>query len=357
MDKKFRIILLALLFLAGVTGKIHQVSAIEDFDLESNIYVYSFAVQLDGKILAGGNFKSISGKGRNYIVRLDPDGAIDSAFSLDANNAVFSMAVQHDGRILVGGDFTSIGGQLREGIARLNSNGTLDETFNPDFNSYVTSIEVQPDDKILVGGIFTSVWGQTRNHIVRLNPDGALDTTFDPNPDNNVYSIVVQPDGKILTGGGFTSIGGQSRDRIARLNSDGTLDMTFNPHWEISVDSSNIEGNFVISIAVQQNGKILAGRSLTGIERKEINHIVRFNSDGTADTTFNLDNNNSYDGHLISVQPDGKILACGTFKGIGSAGESYVARLNTDGTIDMTFNPYTDNHAFSIAVRRLREKN
>ena len=87
-------------------------------------------------------------------------------------------------------------------------------------------VVVQPDGKILIGGEFTTLSPNggppvTRNHIARLNPDGTLDTAFDPNANDSVYAIAVQADGKILAGGAFNganSIGGQTRNRIARLD-------------------------------------------------------------------------------------------------------------------------------------------
>src|SRR5438132_8871521 len=78
---------------------------------------------------------------------------------------------------------------------------------------------------------------------------------FDPNANNAIRVVVVQPDGKILIGGDFTTLspnGGVAvtRNRIARLNPDGTLDTAFDP---------NATGSEVDSIAVQADGKILAG--------------------------------------------------------------------------------------------------
>ena len=60
---------------------------------------------------------------------------------------------------------------------------------------------MQADGKILIGGGFTTIGGVARNYIARLNPDGSLDTGFNPNANDYVYSIAVQADGKILIGG------------------------------------------------------------------------------------------------------------------------------------------------------------
>ena len=148
------------------------------------------------------------------------------SFDPNANNVVYSIAVQADGKILVGGDFhgaNSIGGQTRNFIARLDATTGLADSFDPNANSTVLSIAVQADGKILAGGDFNganSIGGQTRNRIARLDATTGLADSFDPNANSTVLSIAVQADGKILAGGFFTSIGGQTRSLFARLTND-----------------------------------------------------------------------------------------------------------------------------------------
>ena len=195
-------------------------------------------------LLAGG---AVLARGQSALDGFDPN----------ANGAVLAVVVQPDGKILLGGDFTTLspnGGAAvtRNHIARLNPDGTLDTVFNPNANDSVHSIAVQADGKILAGGVFNganSIGGQTRNRIARLDATTGLADSFDPNANFLVFSIAVQADGRVLAGGDFTTMGGQTRNHIARLNADGTLDMAFNP---------NANG-FVSSIAVQADGKILAG--------------------------------------------------------------------------------------------------
>ena len=94
------------------------------------------------------------------------------------------------------------------------------------------SIAVQADGKILVGGFFNganSIGGQTRNLIARLDPTTGLADSFDPNANVDVLSIAMQADGKILAGEvQFTSIGGQARNYIARLDPTTGLADSFN---------------------------------------------------------------------------------------------------------------------------------
>src|SRR5437879_3570150 len=138
----------------------------------------------------------------------------------NANGQVRVVVVQPDGKILIGGDFTTVLGVARSRIARLNPDGTLDTPFDPNADGEVDSIAVQADGKILAGGVFTSIGGQTRVRIARLDAMTGLADSFNPNPnpDSGVASIAVQADGKILAGGIFTSINGQKRNTIALLD-------------------------------------------------------------------------------------------------------------------------------------------
>src|SRR5205807_1260252 len=217
--------------------------------------VHSIAVNADGKMLTGGGFTTVVGVTRNHIARLNTEGTLDTAFNPNANSRVHSIAVQADGKILAGGVFTSIGGQTRNHIARLDATTGLADSFDPNANGGVLSIAVQADGKILAGGAFFDKIGrgwQRGNHIARLDAMTGLADSFDPNANGGVLSIAVQADGKILAGGAFngaTSIGGQTRNHIARLDATTGLADSFDPNA-----NSNVQ-----SIAVQADGKILAG--------------------------------------------------------------------------------------------------
>jgi len=181
----------------------------------------------------------------------------------------------------------------------------------------------------------------------------ASDTRF-------IRSIVAQPDGKILVGGRLARTGrmlanseGPEKNGIVRFNIDGTLDTTFNP---------NTRGE-VWSIVVQPDGKIVAGGGFLRAGGLTRFGIARFNYDGSLDTTFDV---GAYGGiSSIAIQNDCKIVICGSFKAIGEVidimevdhickGDNPgIARLNPDGSLDTTFNPdIGDNQKFaSIAIQ------
>src|SRR5450432_3679458 len=165
-----------------------------NFNPNASGEVDAISVQADGKVLVGGQFNgatSIGGQTRNYIARLDATTGLADSFNPNANIGVLAIAVQVDGKILVGGDFlsisggNSIGGQPRNYIARLDPTTGLADSFNPNANNTVRTLVVQADGKILAGGAFGfgthTIGGQPRNFIARLDPTTGLADSFNPN--------------------------------------------------------------------------------------------------------------------------------------------------------------------------------
>ena len=282
----------------------------------------------------------------------------------NANGSVYAVAVQGDGKVIMGGAFITVmpnGGPAvtRLRIARFNPDGTLDAAFDPNINpagsgsATVFAIKVQSNGKILVGGSFTTLAPNggatvTRNNIVRLETDGTVDPTFNPNANGSVYSLAVQPDGKVLAGGAFSgagSIGGQTRNRMARLDSVTGAADSFDPSANGNVDT----------IVVQADGKILVGGnffdysgaiSIGGANR---NGIARLDpATGLADA-FNPNANDSV--FSIAIEADGSILAGGVFSAIGGQFRNGIARLSSGfGAVDPSFNANIENSRSVSAV-------
>lgn len=308
--------------------------------------IYSIAPQSDGKILIGGQFFNYNSTERNKIARLNADGSLDTSFDpglgvgdLTDVRWLYSIAVQGDGKILIGGSFNTYNGTIRNNIARLNVNGSLDTSFISDFGSVsvVHCIAIQNDGKILIGGQFTAYDGTARSRIARLNADGSLDTTFNPGTGVTggliVESIALQTDGKIIIGGGFSTYNGTTRNGIARLNSDGSLDASFNP--------GSGANDVVSDIAIQNDGKILIGGNFTSYNGTSINRIAKLNTDGTLDTDFNPGTGANNPVISVAIQSDGKILIGGWFGGYNESPRQKIARLNAGGSLDTTFDPGT----------------
>ena len=209
------------------------------------------------------------------------------------------------------------------------TNGQTLDTFNPNLNGNASDIEILPDGKMFVCGGFSTVGGVTRNMMARLNADGTLDTTFPQvaiTPIVGVTEMIIQPDGKILISGGFTTVAGVTRIRLARINTDGSLDTTFD------AAIPNVGAVAVNRIALQPDGKIIVPGVFNNIAS-----VRRVDANGTADPTWT---SLTYNGNIeqATVLPDGKILVNGDFSTIGGVTRRLIARLNSDGTVDTTFN-------------------
>jgi uncharacterized delta-60 repeat protein len=309
-----------------------------------NNAIYSATTQSDGKIIIGGSFASYSGSTKNFIVRLNTNGTADTGSSWNQgvgfNNSVNALAIQSDQKIVVGGAFTSYSGSGATRIARLNVSGTLDTGSSWDsgvsFNALVYAVALQSDQKIIVGGNFTTYSGSSNiNRIARLNTNGTLDTTFNPGTngvDSNVNTIAVQSDQKIIIGGGFTSYSGSTKGYIVRSNTDGTADT--GSSWNQGAGFNN----FVYNLALQSDQKIIVGGAFSNYSGSNINRIVRLNTNGTIDNTFNVGTGFNSSVYSLGIQSDGKIIVKGVFTAYSGSVANGVVRLNTDGTLDTTFN-------------------
>lgn len=194
--------------------------------------VYAVAESDDGSLYVGGAFGHFNNvPNTSYLVRLFPDGTLDTAFNeirptfdYDVN----ALTLLPDGKLLVGGRFNSVGApaQIYRKIARLNADGSLDTTFfahsTVSSSQSVVSLSRLPGGKILLGGTFQSWPGVGSNasgqYLLMLRPDGTIDTFFRPGSTNNVVNTVLAlPDGRAYVGGSFSTLAGGSGPSAARI--------------------------------------------------------------------------------------------------------------------------------------------
>jgi uncharacterized delta-60 repeat protein len=324
----------------------------------------SLTLQSDGKIVLGGyaqtpNFEDFA------LVRYNADGSLDTSFGTDgkvttaitaSTEMLYSVMVQTDGKILAGGQSRS--GNSDFALTRYNEDGSLDISFGT--NGIVTtaigvasdiarSVALQGDGKIVLAGYYVNS-GETDFALVRYNTDGSLDGAFgtggrvttDIGTNNDYgYSVTIQQDGKILLGGS-SMIGSSDDFALARYNIDGSLDTSFGSGGIVTtaVEAGNDWGR---SILVQRDGKIVVGGVASNGGSDDF-AIVRYNVDGSLDSSFGLDGTittaigtGSDQGWSVKLQPDGKIVV-GGFAAIGSGEDFALVRYNADGSLDTRFN-------------------
>jgi uncharacterized delta-60 repeat protein len=328
---------------------------------------FSVIVQQDGRILLAG--ESRNGDAWDFsLLRLDADGNLDTSFNgtgtlvLPVGGGVdrgYSVTQQSDGKILMVGE--SFDGSVNyASVVRLNLDGSLDESFNGTGKLLLVmgfegnsldrgfSILVQ-DDKIVVAG--QSYNGSNYDFgISRLNLDGSLDTTFNGtgkllvpmgvNTSDIARSVSLQADGKLVLVGyrDFSDFA------VARVNIDGTLDTTFNGTGTLVVPiGSGTDVAFDGAVQPLDGKIVMAGYSYNGTKYDFA--VVRLNTDGSLDTSFNgtgklvIDLEASRDdyGSSVVIHPDGRIIVAGQSALLGSPAYG-IARINADGTLDTTFN-------------------
>jgi uncharacterized delta-60 repeat protein len=230
---------------------------------------------------------------------------VDASFNpgTGANNDVFALALQPDDKILIAGQFTAFNGTNRSRIARLHADGSLDLSFDPGTgaNGDIYAVAVQTNGQVLIGGSFTAVNGTTLYRVARLNADGSVDPGFNVgvSVNNELRAIAVQPDGRIVIAGRFTSVAGEPRSRVARLNADGTLDTSFNPGAGAN--------DHIRALALQSDGKVVIGGQFTTFNNTNRNRVARLNADGSLDLTFDVGTGASAELRAVAVQNDGTI--------------------------------------------------
>jgi uncharacterized delta-60 repeat protein len=308
--------------------------------------IESVAVDLDGRILLGGNFSSVQGVGRNGSARLSGAGILDQSFNPNVREPeVRGQTVLDNGNVLLLGDFSSVQGVGRGRLAQVTAAGVLVASFNPNLDAAVLASVVRPDGKIMVGGPFTTVGGVSRRQVARLNANGSLDTTFNVPANNSILTMAVQEDGAIVMGGMFTTLGGAPRNRLARLTPEGRLDARFAP----DVDGA------VFCVAVQADGKILIGGAFGVIDGVVRRRVARLQADGSLDLDFNPDLTGGGEG-VFSILPqcDGRILFSGNgFTAVAGAGRTQVARVDRNGVVDATFNPLISTPGLISGTQRI----
>jgi uncharacterized delta-60 repeat protein len=254
----------------------------------------------DGSLLVGGG--NTAGTSQ-YLRKVLPDGSIDHAFDWPNELAGTTYAIRPGP-----GDTTYVAGTY--GVYRIfNRDGSIDFTFNPpNVNDSIRSFVVLPDGKLIIAGEFSTVNNLQRGRIAKLHPDGTLDLDFDTGGTSNngfngdVNTIAVQQDGSIVATGDFTTYRGTARARVARVLPDGGIDLSFTP----PTFATNNNGR-VLTMTVDGQDRILLGGVFTQVNGTVRNNIARLNTDGTLDPSF-PGRPTAESINILQSQPDGNIL-------------------------------------------------
>jgi uncharacterized delta-60 repeat protein len=253
------------------------------------------------------------------VLATDEDGTYraDRAASLDATfgtngvvtsniaereDAARNVVVQRDGKIVTVSTLQLSGQSSHRAIlvSRYAPDGSPDASFgvngrvqfNPLPDMYAGGVTVMPDDRIVVSGS-----GGNGSVLLGLLPDGSPDPSFGPTGwrgyDFGMFDTVAEltttSDGRIVGGGigGGTGTGADRRTLLVRFNPNGTLDTTFGTGGTVIVTDFIANNRGVWNLTLQPDGKILVVPQL--LDSFNEFRVLRFDPSGSPDPSFDGD--------------------------------------------------------------------
>ncbi len=272
------------------------------------------------------------------VLNLDP--RFDTGSGTDGQ--IYAAVMQSDGKVIIAGTFNDYNSTTAYSIARLNIDGSIDGTFQANVgstfqNSTIYDLGLDSNGEIYVVGDFIG-------YVKRINTDGTIDafSLTGTGLDAIATALEVQADDKIIVGGLFETFDTSTdRDKIARINTDGTLDTGFDP-------GTGFNPGFyapINDIEIQDDGKILVGGEFTTYNGVSNTYLVRLNSDGSEDNTFTT----STSGYVedITIQTDNRIVVVGRNQ-VSANGR--VIRMSADGTVD-DIDKYYSSTLLSVSIK------
>jgi hypothetical protein len=209
--------------------------------------------------------------------------------------------------LLIGGFFTQVGGQTRNRLAELSLGSSSVTPWNPNANALVTKILLDGTN-LLVSGSFTSIGGAARERIAKLSrASGLANLAFTANANDRVQTLLMAPNNVLYAGGFFTTVGGLDRRNLVKLDAQsGVVDPTWN--MRLAADSFTVS-----ALAPAGSGAIYVGGSFGTIGGFPLSNLARVQSNGTVDLGFTPNQLNTTVQAI--AEQEGRVTAGGSFAG------------------------------------------
>ena len=255
------------------------------------------------------------------------DGSMGDGHSAET---IYGVKITTDGKIIIVGNFNSYNGGSSAKVSRLHATGEVDLSYQVGhINGTPGRVIELPTNQILISGGISSTYTGSQG-MVRINTNGSIDPGLNMSPfgfNAAPWEIAVQANGKVLAGGNFTMFNNIHVNSLVRVNNDGTMDTSFYTRLEI--------GSRVNTILPLPDGKIYIGGVFPTVDSIGIRHLARLLPDGRLDTTFNPNSMNISSVSSVAVNAQGKLIVAGIAKpGIK---EISLFRLNANGSLDTSF--------------------
>jgi uncharacterized delta-60 repeat protein len=318
----------------------------------------------NGQILVGGSFSHFNKVARKLLVRLNVDGSVDTSFNqgagFDGDN-VYVLAVGPGDKIYAGGKFKKFNGAARNvALVRLNPDGSLDSSFadgTVSFGATVTGISIQPDGKVLVDTAYANASLQPTVQVYRLGVNGGLDATFTQGAGTPLVNVAplhhgLMKNGRILVCGGSGTYNGTTvNSSLFRVGADGVVDTSYTGYTLGLVNVGGVIGKFL----PVPDGSVYFSGAFDKVGGQPLLGLARLHPDGTLDPSFVPAVSVSTSPGALTAQPDGKLLVVTTVI-VGTTPKYIIARLNGAGGTPAVDRPligpvtFLDGGAIQLAV-------
>ena len=363
--------------------------------------VFAMTIDSQGRYILVGNSRNASAGTELAIWRLNSNGTLDTTFNgtgsahygipgaAGANTAGtvydqgYAVTLDANSKIIIAGDSATAAGSTEMAIWRYNSNGTVDTSFNTVGSAHSGgvaggtldsgyAVRVDTSGRYVVGGTSQNAANGTEMALWRYTSTGALDTTFAGTGKLHFGStgaagetgilevdkgaaLELDSQGRIVVAGHSANASYKFEAVIWRYTSSGTLDTTFNTVGYIHTGSPGVTGavanmdDRIFDFKIDSSGRyVLVGSSRNSSNGYEV-AVLRFNPDGSLDTTFNgtgklRSGTTGFTGttgasvsdYGISVAIDslGRILVGGRSRNSANGWEALIVRYTAKGALD-----------------------
>lgn len=297
---------------------------------------------------------TIGGVSGSFSSQTWPIGTgFNQATGLDGDIFDVAPAIDGSGDVYFAGGFSHFNANKAKGIIRLNADGTMDEEFQVGLGLSTAAYVVIPvsdgSGDIYVGGSFSQYNGIKADSLARLNADGTLDTSFQAltfDASAIVYSLAQAADGSgdLYVGGKFKTYDGNAISGLMRLNSDGSLDSSFN------VGEGFDESVTQILSANDGSGDIYVVSGSTTYQGEDIGGVVRINSNGSIDAGFDVGSGFNLPPTSIALAKDGSgdLFVGGNFSSYNGESAKGVVKLRSNGTRVTGYQPEFESTSYGV---------
>jgi uncharacterized delta-60 repeat protein len=298
---------------------------------------------------------------------LDPSFGLGGKVTTDfagGSEQIVALVAQPDGKLVAAGTTfdPDLAFEAHFALARYNPDGTLDGSFGSggkvttEVSSAIAAddranaLALQPDGKLVVAGSAVNAPSAQDIALVRYNADGSLDAAFgtggivttDLGGSDQANALALQPDGKLVVAGSADK-GTTGQDfALVRYNADGSLDTTFASGGVAMTDLAGSD-DIALALAVQADGRLVAAGTATNPDGLDF-ALVRYNAEGSLDAGFGVGGKVTTEvaGTLdvataLVIQGNGKLVAAGQAIGADGSSDFDLVRYRPDGSLDTGF--------------------